>query len=230
MPDAPNPQPVVFVTVNERPYRFTPGAGLDLEVVTEVRGSVGRLANHYARRCGAVQADDLFQEGMLGAMTAARRFDPGVGLDFGAFAYTHIRGAILGSLQDRIVRAPGGGPWVPMVQLDLPTGGPGEGAGVGELADATDTAGQVESGILAGEILARIRALPERASVLLLRHLQEEEPLAEIARELGITRQYASMLYRRYLEVLRGELAAWAPAASCSSSPASTIGCIGAPA
>jgi RNA polymerase sigma factor for flagellar operon FliA len=42
----------------------------------------------------AVELDDLIQEGSLGLLAAARRFDAGRGVDFATFAYPRIRGSI----------------------------------------------------------------------------------------------------------------------------------------
>lgn len=42
----------------------------------------------------AIELDDLIQEGALGLLAAARRFDADRGLDFSTFAYPRIRGAI----------------------------------------------------------------------------------------------------------------------------------------
>lgn len=47
------------------------------------------------RRC----ADDLFQEGCVGLIRAALRFDPGGGISFAAFARARIRGAVSRALR-----------------------------------------------------------------------------------------------------------------------------------
>lgn len=42
-----------------------------------------------------VDSDDLFQEGVVGLMVAASRYNPGHGSAFASFAYLRVRGAML---------------------------------------------------------------------------------------------------------------------------------------
>lgn len=61
---------------------------------------VRRVAGRIARRLPAhVQLDDLVSAGTEGLVNAARRFDPGKGVAFGAYAEIRIRGAVMDELR-----------------------------------------------------------------------------------------------------------------------------------
>lgn len=68
---------------------------------------VRRLARSYHLRSG-VELDDLVQVGSVGLLRAFRRFDPGMGCAFEAYASTVITGEILHYLRDNVplVRPP----------------------------------------------------------------------------------------------------------------------------
>jgi RNA polymerase sigma factor for flagellar operon FliA len=62
---------------------------------------VRRIARHFARRLPRhVDLNDLIQEGMMGLVEAAARYDGRVGVDFSTFAAHRVRGAILDSLRE----------------------------------------------------------------------------------------------------------------------------------
>jgi|GEM_PF-1965633 len=62
-------------------------------LLTQNRGLVIWFANRYAR--DAQEREDLIAEGMLGALRAARRFDPTRGVPFGAYAAPWIKRSVL---------------------------------------------------------------------------------------------------------------------------------------
>lgn len=74
-----DPRPTSLpIPVRGREFLWTPGAGLDPAVVETVEGWIKRTALHLiltASRRG-LDLDDLLQAGRLGALEAARRFDP----------------------------------------------------------------------------------------------------------------------------------------------------------
>lgn len=76
------------------------------ERALSIQGFVCLLANQYARRRSLQSASerreaarDYAQAGMVGAMEASRRFDPGLGHRFITFAAPHVRGRILDLLE-----------------------------------------------------------------------------------------------------------------------------------
>ena len=75
------------------------GAEID-EAITENTGLVRLLARHTIRRLPAsVELDDLVQDGMIGLLDAATKFDPARGDPFPNFAVGRIRGAMLDGLR-----------------------------------------------------------------------------------------------------------------------------------
>jgi len=92
------------------------GAMPELTVDLRVRSS---LIEHYmpivqpiARRLWGVSmtAEDLSQEGCIGLMRAADKYDPEFGVQFTTFARRYVRGTILSSIRDRdrIITGPRG--------------------------------------------------------------------------------------------------------------------------
>ena len=80
-----------------------------------VRANVGLVAVHLRRFVAGLETprrdrewDDLFQEGCLGLMQAAVRFDPGRGIPFAAYALPRIHQAVSHALRTRfsLVRLP----------------------------------------------------------------------------------------------------------------------------
>jgi RNA polymerase sigma factor (sigma-70 family) len=73
-------------------------------------GLVRTIARQYARACPycGMDAEDMAQEGWFGLVTACRRYDPGRGVKFPAFARWWIRAAIVGAIEDQAhpVRVP----------------------------------------------------------------------------------------------------------------------------
>lgn len=76
------------------------------ELATSALPLVEYVVGEYARKLpDQVSPDDLMQDGMIGAMSAARKFDPARGVKFTSFASRYIRGAIVDGLR--------GMDWVP---------------------------------------------------------------------------------------------------------------------
>lgn len=84
-----------------------PAAGLDLaQLVSEHQGFVAKLAREYCRL--GVPLEDLINEGNIGLLQAARRYDRMRGTRFLTYAAAWIRKQILGALERhaRLVRLP----------------------------------------------------------------------------------------------------------------------------
>lgn len=71
----------------------------DEEAVQAMRYTAWKYAKKYGR--GWQLVGDLFQEGMLGAMEAAKTFDPSLGLKFASYATRRVIGRILDYLRDQ---------------------------------------------------------------------------------------------------------------------------------
>lgn len=80
------------------------------------------LVYYYAKKFCAtnMEHDDLVQEGMIGLMDAAVRFDPGRGVKFSTYAMWHIRKTIMDAIRSKndIVRTPRRQPSKQCFQLD----------------------------------------------------------------------------------------------------------------
>jgi RNA polymerase sigma factor (sigma-70 family) len=90
-----------------------------------VASIVRRLLRRMPSRCDpCASADDLFSDGMIGVLKAARRFDASRGVQFQTFAHRAVCGAItdyLRSITHERVRYGKRGPHVPpMLSLDCP--------------------------------------------------------------------------------------------------------------
>jgi RNA polymerase sigma factor for flagellar operon FliA len=78
------------------------------DVVVEYLWLVKRVAKHLVVRLGSdASFDDLAQDGLIGLMDAARKFDPSEDCTFESYATTRIRGAMFDGLRqlDRLSRS-----------------------------------------------------------------------------------------------------------------------------
>lgn len=88
------------VQVLGRSYTWTPEGGLDPAVVETVEGWIRRQAHTHAQTASrrGLDLEDLLQAGRLGALCAARRFDPCRTNTFLTYARWWIRQAVLEAL------------------------------------------------------------------------------------------------------------------------------------
>lgn len=201
---------------------------LDALVTANLRFVV-TVAKRYRHR--GVPFEDLVNEGNLGLLRAAERFDGRRGVRFVTYAVWWIRQAILGALASaapparpgrtgpggaraRSVREPDAGGWREhrggrVVSLD---GGArrGDGTPLGERladADAEDPGRTLEMRSLREALEAGMAFLPEREERVLRRYygLDGGAPrsLERIGRELGVSRERIRQLKRRALARLR---------------------------
>lgn len=184
----------------------------------------------------AVPYEDLVGYGQVGLMEARKRFDPGRGLQFSTFAYYRIRGAILDGIRSmsglpvgivrkiRIQKAlmnqvedrfsgpmDRGDPaslWNGMTQMlhDL------EGVYLITLAfDVEDeTLRDNEDRIGRQQLITLVRGLltqlPEKESLLIRKIYYEDKSAAEAAKELGMSRSWASRKHREILQWIAEKL------------------------
>lgn len=95
----------VTVQVGGRSFLWTPGTGLDPAVVEACVPFVAREANRLrgVARSRGLSTEDLIQDGCVGLLEAARRFDPLRGTTFLTYACWWVRQAQLHALQERAV-------------------------------------------------------------------------------------------------------------------------------
>jgi RNA polymerase sigma factor for flagellar operon FliA len=167
--------------------------------------------------------EDAIQEGAIGLIEAARRYDPERGIQFSTYAEHRIRGAILDGLR-RLGRWRTD--WEKIRESERATARQ-MGMSVGalreweeELGDSPskttagppeveDAAGPLEH-LLAREASARLwgalAGLPERERRILARHYLGGVSLREAGRELTVSEARVSQLHRRALAKLRDSL------------------------
>jgi RNA polymerase sigma factor (sigma-70 family) len=197
-------------------------------VVTRNIGLVRMVVRHRRGRATVgFDVDDMTQEGLVGLLRAARRWDAGRGLRFSSLAVPCIRGAIATAWTRRAerIRVPDGARdrarrdgqpvgWEPrFVSLDSPLGPPGctdEGGLVvaDVLADdrATDPATAAELADRTCRLLEALADLdPLARAVLVHRYGLAGEALTwtEVATRLGITPARARQIEAAALAALR---------------------------
>jgi len=170
------------------------------------------------------ELDDLVAFGFGGLLEAQHRFDPARGVRFQTFAYHRVRGAMLDGvrkmahlprraherLRESAETPPTAVPKVAATPLDkffarmsagLTTAGPLHGS-FGEESP--------EQKLLKNESITRLLGalarLSERQRTLVRGYYFEGRSLEDIARELGISRSWASRLHTSALQELRGAL------------------------
>jgi RNA polymerase sigma factor (sigma-70 family) len=201
------------------------------DVVTRNIGLVRMVVRRMRGRATVgFDVDDMTQEGLLGLLRAARRWDAGRGLRFSSLAVPCIRGAIATARTRRAerIRVPDGardrarragwpvGWEARFVSLDHPlgpgrgAGGPGEGGLVvaDVLADdrATDPAAAAELADRACRLLEALADLdPLARAVLVHRYGLAGEPLTwtEVSARLAITPARARQVEAAALAALR---------------------------
>jgi RNA polymerase sigma factor (sigma-70 family) len=91
------------VTVFGTGYLWREGEGLAPEAVLSLEGWIVTLAGHYSARGQrrGVSFDDLVQAGTLGALGAAKRYDPRQGTKFITYATFSIRAAMQAAVRGR---------------------------------------------------------------------------------------------------------------------------------
>ncbi len=186
-----------------------------------------RLVLWMARRCPKVGMDlaDLVQEGTIGLMTAARRFDPNLGNRFTTYAFYWVRQAMLRGLHNscNLIRWP---VWIAPKLIAACLDGTEDGLAPGEKPVAIVpwrlclvslcAADPIESLVMQETKDAVHRVLwglkPQHQKVIALRFgigFDHEYTLEEIGQEFGLTRQRIQQIEVKALERLgkvRGEL------------------------
>jgi len=101
--------PVAKQAVRRAKTLLTQAVAIRWDLVLAIEGLVRKEARRFSR-LGYLGYDDLMQEGYIGALNAARRFEPSRRVRFPTYARWWIRANITKSIerQGRLVRIPGG--------------------------------------------------------------------------------------------------------------------------
>jgi RNA polymerase sigma factor (sigma-70 family) len=214
----------VLVDVQGRSYLWSAEDGLDPTVVFTVRGYIYQEARRLkgpALSLG-VSLDDLVQEGTLGALLAARRFDPDRGVQFLTFAAWWVKQRMLAALgQDAISIPPRtreilrkAGALPACASLDIPVGAEEDGAWVDLLVgDEAGTQVLAEARDLKTRLHDALLKLPREERTLLVRRYglggRPAESLEVVAEGLGLAsetvRHRQVKAERRLRRLLRGK-------------------------
>ncbi len=149
--------------------------------------------------------EDLAQEGVVGLLDAARRFEPQRGYRFSTYATWWITHRVQQAVQ-RARRAR----WLPNHEAPAPRSLP-VGTLDGPLAKILpDRGGTPETATLARlrgqRLLAALRSLPAREVTILWRHRVDGETLTQIGRDLGLSRERVRQLEALAIRRLRRRL------------------------
>lgn len=176
------------------------------------------LANRLRRElCLRGELDDLIAFGFGGLLEAQLRFDPSRGIRFQTFAYHRIRGAMLDGVRKMALLPRRAHERMKAAAETTPTAAPTALDKAftrisANLTDATPLQGchgqqTPESALLETEALSRLLAalpsLAPRQRFLVQGHYFEGRSLDSLARELGISKSWASRLHTQALRQLR---------------------------
>jgi RNA polymerase primary sigma factor len=189
----------VLVEIQGRQFLWTPGVGLDPAAALTVDAFVWRVARRLAK-AGAHHGhrlEDLVQAGRLGALEAARRFDPTLENTFLTYAAWWIRHAVFALVDQGELHIPkrvwarlvAQESYLPVASLAAPLP-----SGEGELADRilSESPSQddvVEAEAIIQAVRAAMQALPEVSRRTLERRYFEGATLEAIAEDEGVSRE-----------------------------------------
>ncbi len=181
-----------------------------------VHGLAVRLRSELALRG---DLDDLIAFGFGGLLEAKARFDPSRGVRFQTFAYHRVRGAMLDGVR-KMTEIPRRAHERFLAEAAVaPTAVPSDlekaSARMSGLAEATVLQGRFgtespEAALARSESVSRLLtalpALSERQRMLIRGFYFEGRSLDHLARELGISRSWASRLHTQALRELRAAI------------------------
>lgn len=147
--------------------------------------------------------EDLFQEGYVGLMKAANRFDSTRGAKFSTYAYPYVDGQILRMIEsdkwygkNREERLEGIAPY----SLDAPIDG------ADNEITYVDSIGNYDFNFEKIEIKTVIDILPEKLKKIIVMYYMQSFTQVEIARKIGCSKSNVSVLMRETLEYLKFQL------------------------
>jgi RNA polymerase sigma factor (sigma-70 family) len=162
-----------------------------------VRTLVAKTLRLYSHLPGGLDREDLESHGRIGLLYAIRTYDPGRGVQFSTYAYQCIKNQILGALEQEKTGE--------FVIIPFPDAADEEeDRPHREIQDDTPGPDQMtEREDIRRRLLAAIRQLPPPFSTIVEHVYYRETPLAEVAREIGISPYRAQILHHRALQMLR---------------------------
>jgi len=186
---------------------------VDLALVNDNLPLVRSLARRMAPNAlPFLELGDLVSIGTEALLLASRRFDRSRKVPFGSFAYRRVRGAMIEGLgaagphsRGRRRRRAGRSERGPLPVLCAYDDRRQVGTGGRELA--ARLAERIDDRRLAARLDRAMATLDQRERELVRRHYFEGEHMRDIARDLGISRAWASRLHARALVLLRAQLA-----------------------
>jgi RNA polymerase sigma factor for flagellar operon FliA len=159
---------------------------------------VRKLALRLARKLPpSIEVDDLVQEGSIGLMQAAKRFDPKAHDNFALYAQRRIMGAMLDSVRRRH--------WVAATLAPIE-----EGQGMPEEGDLEQETQEREITGVVRQACGQLRSDKRRAI-----HLVYSEGMTQhsAAREMGVSVERFRTLHRESVDLMRYKLRKLRPAA-----------------
>jgi RNA polymerase sigma factor for flagellar operon FliA len=191
------------------------------ELIARHRKMVHGLAWQLRRElCVPSELDDLIAFGFGGLLEAADRFDPSRGVRFQTFAYHRVRGAMLDGVRKMADLPRRAHERFKSEAAEQPTAAPSSLEKAFTRISATLTTASPlqgrygdespEASLLRSEsvtcLLEGLTRLPPRQQAIVRGHYLEGRSLDAIARELGISRSWASRLHTQALRTLRSDL------------------------
>ena len=191
------------VTVNKKEFSYTLETGLNPKAVLQLDAFIHREALKFLHSYpfSSLDLEDLIQEGRLGAIYAAKRFNPTRGVQFITFAAFYVRSRMREAIGEGVIHTPRGKNYVPVTRMDP------EKLGSLEAFEPEGVAEGFERRDLYERALVQIQKLPGNRASLLLRYANGET-LAEIAKDMGFSRQRASQILKECTTRIRAEIAA----------------------
>jgi RNA polymerase sigma factor for flagellar operon FliA len=178
-------------------------------------GFVRQVALRLARRLPqSIQADDLMQEGLIGLMQAAERFDESMGVHFEVYARRRVIGAMLSSIRRRFWREATAESLDEKVTCWIDCNRPTvEKPRHDEPASPQDLEADVAQKEEAREVRRAVAELPKREVLILAQFYGGDLTHLQIAPALGIGGNRVGQLHRGALRRLRRDLVHLRPAA-----------------
>lgn len=179
--------------------------------IEEYRGLVCTLANKYARKSG-LDVEDLIQDGMLGLLQAASKFDPSKGVQFATHAWWWVRAAIARSVAKMRSLADGCSRYVIVKRIShqapLSLDAPGHDETRGTLGDTVSTDADSPDQMLGDAeemrlLRFRMDELSERTRTILKLRFFEEMTLSEVGATVGLSRARVGQIETEGLNELR---------------------------
>ena len=184
----------------------------DTALVTQNLPLVRALARRMAPTARPfLELGDLVSIGTEALLLASQRFDRSRNVAFGSFAYRRVRGAMVEGLgaagpHSRGLRRRRAGRAEPRQLPALCAYDDRRHATPGGRELAAALAERIDDKRLSARLDEALAALDDRERALIRRHYFDGEPVQDVARDLGISRAWASRLHARALARLRDTL------------------------